>query len=44
MIRNADGSIRSLGGFMEVTSIGPTASARDGIDERLFRVGLRISF
>ncbi|MCC6262245.1 MAG: TonB-dependent receptor [Bryobacterales bacterium] len=44
MVRNADGTIRSLGGFMEVTTLGSTASARDGIDERLFRFGVRISF
>lgn len=44
MVRNADGSIRSLGGFMEINSVGSTAGARDGIDERLFRFGMRISF
>jgi len=44
MILNPDGSIRSLGGYMEVTTIGATARAREGIDERLLRFGLRISF
>ena len=40
--RNPDGSIRSLGGFMEITRV--TGIAREGIDERQFRLGLRISF
>jgi len=40
---NADGTIRSLGGFTEITG-GNTNLARDGIDERQFRFGLRISF
>lgn len=44
MVLNPDGSIRSLGGYMEVTSIGATAGARDGIDERQFRFGMRVSF
>ena len=44
MILNPDGSIRSLGGYMEVTTIGATARAKEGIDERLFRFGLRIGF
>ncbi len=39
---NADGSIRSLGGFSEITSV--TSLGRDGIDEQAFRFGLRISF
>ncbi len=39
---NLDGTIRSLGGFTEIT--GTTNLARDGIDERQFRLGLRISF
>ncbi len=39
---NADGSIRSLGGFSEITNV--TSLGRDGIDERVFRFGLRISF
>jgi hypothetical protein len=42
MVLNADGSIRSLGGYTEVTSV--TNTGRDGIDERMFRFGLRISF
>ncbi|MBI3207652.1 MAG: TonB-dependent receptor [Candidatus Solibacter usitatus] len=39
---NADGSIRNLGGFTEITSIAN--NGRDGIDERVFRFGLRVSF
>ncbi len=39
--RNADGSIRSLNGFTEITS---TTTRREGIDERLFRIGMHIRF
>jgi len=39
---NSDGSIRALGGFTEITSLQNTG--RDGIDERVFRFGLRLSF
>jgi hypothetical protein len=39
---NPDGSVRSLGGFTEIT--GTTGTGREGIDERVFRLGLRISF
>ena len=39
---NSDGSIRSLGNFMQIT--GTTNTGRDGIDERVFRLGLRLSF
>ncbi len=39
---NADGTIRALGGFTEITSLQNTG--RDGIDERVFRFGLRLSF
>jgi hypothetical protein len=39
---NADGSIRNLGGFSTITSTANTG--RDGIDERLFRIGLRLGF
>jgi hypothetical protein len=42
MVLNADRTIRSLGGYSEVTSVANTG--RDGIDERMFRFGLRISF
>jgi hypothetical protein len=42
MVQNADGTIRSLGGYTEITSV--TNTGRDGIDERMFRFGLRISF
>ncbi len=39
---NADGSVRDLGGFSEIT--GVTSLAREGVDERQFRFGIRISF
>ncbi len=39
---NNDGTVRDLGGFTEIT--GVTNLAREGIDERQFRFGLRISF
>jgi hypothetical protein len=39
---NADGTIRNLGGFSSITTSANTG--RDGIDERLIRVGLRFGF
>jgi len=39
---NADGTIRTLGGFSSITSTANTG--RDGIDERLFRIGVRFGF
>jgi outer membrane receptor protein involved in Fe transport len=39
---NPDGTIRNLGGFGTITSTAN--SGRDGIDERLVRLGLRIAF
>jgi hypothetical protein len=39
---NPDGSVRSLGGFTEITGLANTG--RDGIDERVFRFGLRLSW
>ena len=39
---NPEGTIRDLGGFSTITST--SSQARDGIDERQFRLGLRISF
>lgn len=39
---NPDGSVRNLGGFTEITSLANTG--RDGIDERVFRFGLRLSW
>jgi hypothetical protein len=39
---NPDGSIRSLGGYTEITGLANTG--RDGIDERVFRFGLRMSW
>ena len=41
---NADGSIRSLGGFSEITSINAGSLGRGGADERAYRLGLRLSF
>jgi hypothetical protein len=39
---NPDGSIRALGGYTEITGLANTG--RDGIDERVFRLGLRLSW
>jgi hypothetical protein len=39
---NPNGSVRDLGGFMEITKTSNTG--RDGFDERVFRFGLRLSF
>jgi hypothetical protein len=39
---NADGTIRNLAGFSSITSTAN--SGRDGIDERVVRVGLRLGF
>lgn len=39
---NPDGTIRQLGGYSEITSV--RTSAREGVDERVFRLGLRLSF
>jgi len=39
---NPDNSVRDLGGFSVIT--GVTSLAREGVDERQFRFGLRISF
>jgi hypothetical protein len=37
---NNDGTIRNLGGYTEITGLANTG--RDGIDERVFRPGLRV--
>src|SRR5262249_2389279 len=39
---NPDGTVRSLGGFSEIT--GTISLAREGIDERQFRFGLKVTF
>jgi hypothetical protein len=39
---NPDGSIRSLGGYTEISSV--TGTGREGMDERVIRIGLRVSF
>ena len=39
---NPDGSIRSLGGYTEISSV--TGTGREGTDERVIRIGLRVSF
>jgi hypothetical protein len=44
VVRNPDGSIRDLGGFGEITAVNASYLARAGADERVFRLGLRISF
>src|SRR5574340_58877 len=42
LVLNTDNTIRNLGGYTEIT--GVTNTGRDGIDERMFRFGLRFSF
>jgi len=42
LVLNADGSIRSLGGYSVITST--QGNGREGIDERMFRFGLRVTF
>jgi hypothetical protein len=39
---NPDGTVRNLGGFSSITNTAN--SGRDGIDERLVRIGLRFGF
>lgn len=39
---NPDGSIRSLGGYSEITTTN--SMGRDGVDERQFRAGIRLSW
>jgi hypothetical protein len=42
LVLNNDGTIRSLGGYTTITST--TGVGREGVDERMFRVGVRITF
>ncbi|MGH9427878.1 MAG: hypothetical protein ACRD2L_16455, partial [Terriglobia bacterium] len=42
MTLNADGSIRSLGGYTVITAV--KNGGREGVDERVFRFGVRLSF
>jgi hypothetical protein len=42
MVLNTDNTIKSLGGYTVISST--TGTGREGIDERLFRLGLRITF
>lgn len=42
MSLNPDGTVRSLGGFSAITST--RANSRENIDERMLRLGLRLSF
>ena len=39
---NPDGSVRNLGGYTVITAT--QGLGREGIDERLFRFGLRLMF
>ena len=41
---NPDGTVRSLNGYAEVTSVNANGNGREGVDERFFRLGLRLSF
>ena len=40
--RPIDGSIKNLGGYTVISST--TGTGREGVDERVFRFGLRFSF
>lgn len=42
MVLNGDGTVRSLGGYTEITTV--KGKGRDGIDERMLRFGLRLNF
>ena len=42
LMLNGDGSVKNLAGFSQVTSV--TNNGRDGIDQRQFRLMLRVSF
>ena len=42
LVLNADGTVKNLAGFSQVTAVANTG--RDGIDERQFRFTMRISF
>jgi hypothetical protein len=37
-----EGAVRTLGNFMQIT--GTANTGRDGFDERVFRLGLRVEF
>jgi hypothetical protein len=39
---NPDGSVRSLGGYTEITGLG--AASREGLDSKVYQFGLRVSF
>jgi len=41
MILNPDGTVRSTNGYTEITSV---STRREGIDERLFRIGVHVRF
>ena len=42
MTLNPDGTIRSLGGYTVINAV--KNGGREGVDERVFRFGLRLSF
>jgi hypothetical protein len=42
LVLNSDGTIRSLGGYTVITAT--TGVGREGVDERMFRLGMRITF
>jgi hypothetical protein len=42
LVLNADGTVRNLGGFSSITTTAN--SGRDGIDERVVRLGMRLGF
>jgi hypothetical protein len=43
MVLNGDGTIKSLGGYTSITST-TGGQGREGIDERMLQLGLRIRF
>jgi hypothetical protein len=43
MVLNADGTIKSLGGYTSITSTNG-GQGREGIDERMLQLGLRVRF
>ena len=43
MVLNPDGTIKSLGGYTSITSTNG-GIGREGIDERMLRLGVRIRF
>jgi hypothetical protein len=43
MVLNSDGTIKTLGGYSSITST-TGGIGREGVDERMFRLAVRIRF